>query len=173
MTRGRVSIAAVAGLILLAAAWYWGAPWWAVWRTGEAAPTGNADRLAEWVDFERLTQQAQEEHRVLWRWLATVTPPDSADRRAYIARAKRLVAVGYREVKVGPEDVRPWLAELPSDLACVAGLKSNERYPVYIERRGLNEFRIRDRDSPENGGILTFRRHGLSWRLEGMQWGQQ
>ena len=80
---------------------------------------------------------------------------------------------GYRDVGVGPLDVRPWLSEMPVSFATLFGLEGDKGYRPYIEYRRLSEFKVRDRNSLDNGGILTFRRHGLGWKLEAMQWGQQ
>lgn len=172
MGRSKTAVAALAAVVLIAGGWYWSSPWWALWRTREAARAGDVTRLSEYVDFAKLTRQAQAEHQSLWHWLATVSPRDTADQRAQVANAKRKFAESGT-LTVRPSDVRPWLSEMPVSFASLVGGGGNDEYRIYIEHRGLSEFRVRDRLSPVNGGVLTYRRHGFGWKLEAMQWGQQ
>lgn len=55
MRKGRTfALAAVALLALLAAGWWFGSPWWTLWRMREAAQAGDSDSLAAYVDFPAL-----------------------------------------------------------------------------------------------------------------------
>ena len=55
MRKGRtLALAAAALLALLAAGWWFGSPWWTLWRMREAAQAGDAEALAAYVDFPAL-----------------------------------------------------------------------------------------------------------------------
>jgi len=53
--RRRSTIGLAAALLaLLAAGWWFGSPWWTLWRMREAARAGDSDALAAYVDFPAL-----------------------------------------------------------------------------------------------------------------------
>jgi hypothetical protein len=53
MRKSRV-LAAAALTLLLAVGWWFGSPWWTLWRMREAARAGNSEALAGYVDFPAL-----------------------------------------------------------------------------------------------------------------------
>jgi hypothetical protein len=168
MKRGRL-LAAIAAAILIAApaAWYFGSPWWTLWRMREAARARDLETLSTYVDRAAIQAQAERELKSL---LGSVL----ADARnggdfADIAR-RQLARPGVRG---GLVDLQPWLASVPIRFAGLGG-GGDARYRAYIVRHGLESFEVREEGvSLENGPALTFRRHGLGWKLTGVRWGQQ
>lgn len=49
--RTRSWILAAAAVALLSAGWWFGSPWWTLWRMREAAEAGDAAALAAYIDF--------------------------------------------------------------------------------------------------------------------------
>jgi hypothetical protein len=72
-----------------------------------------------------------------------------------------------------PQELRPWLAEIPVTFAGITLWGDTDGYLPFIVRNGMDEFEVRDRHSPENGGVLTFSRYGLGWKLVAVRWGRQ
>jgi hypothetical protein len=61
MRKGRI-VALVAALIsLLAAGWWFGSPWWTLWRMREAARAGDSEALAGYIDFPALRASTRAE----------------------------------------------------------------------------------------------------------------
>jgi Protein of unknown function (DUF2939) len=65
MTRRRIVAAVIAALIMLAGAWYWGSPWWTVWRISRAARLGDAKQLYHYADFATITARQRAEARTI------------------------------------------------------------------------------------------------------------
>lgn len=62
MRRGRTfALAAAALLALLAAGWWFGSPWWTLWRMREAAQAGDSETLAAYIDFPALRASTREQ----------------------------------------------------------------------------------------------------------------
>jgi len=49
-----IALAAAALLLLAGTGWWFGSPWWTLWRMREAAQAGDADALAAYIDFPAL-----------------------------------------------------------------------------------------------------------------------
>lgn len=55
MRKGRTIALLAAALVLsLAAGWWFGSPWWTLWRMREAARAGDSETLAAYIDFPAL-----------------------------------------------------------------------------------------------------------------------
>jgi len=62
MRRPRTFALAAAALLAIAAAgWWFGSPWWTLWRIREAAQAGDSDALAAYIDFPALRASAREQ----------------------------------------------------------------------------------------------------------------
>lgn len=170
MTR-RMILAAVAALIVVGG-WYWGSPWWTLWRMQEAARANDADRFAAYVDYRALAAQAKAENQASWGSVLVSVRSDTPGGRRFIALAKRRLATPDKDLAVRFDDIRPWLAKVSVGFGGLSAW-TGVGYRPYIVHRGLDEFEARDRLSPEHGGTLTFHRHGLGWRLVGVRYGQQ
>lgn len=51
MPKPKWTLAAAIALASLAAGWWFGSPWWTLWRMREAAAAGDAQALASYIDF--------------------------------------------------------------------------------------------------------------------------
>lgn len=165
---------AAALLIALPACWYFGSPWWTLWRMREAARAGDWKTVASYADAGALEAQARAEAASWWRSvLAHPLRSDPEGKASWIARARQ----GLAELRTKPHfqlaELRPWLSNLPVRWAGLGGYSTREMEP-YIVHQGLDAFEVRERGfSEESGPVLRFRRHGLGWRLTGVRWGQQ
>jgi hypothetical protein len=165
-------LAAAAVLILAAAGgWYWGSPWWTLWRMREAARAGDMGRLAAYVDGAAIRKEAEREFRGNLASVLTVVGTGTPNGRRFVDLARRRLADPAARAIM---DFRPWLASIPIRFAGFGGGSGDSGYRPYIVHRGLDAFEVRQEGAgPENGPMLTFRRHGLGWKLAGVRWGQQ
>jgi hypothetical protein len=171
MKRRRMILAATAAaLVALAAGWYWGSPWWTLWRIREAARAGDVKTLASYVDFAGIGRSWAAQGRTSWTNTIPMISPRTENGRRFIAFARRQIAAAERAGPAQPAELSPWLSKLP----ILGSTCPRDRLCVAIEHHGLDAFEVRDpRASRENGPVLRFRRHGLGWRLEGVRFGQQ
>src|SRR4051794_12019385 len=162
--------AAAAALIALAAGWYFGSPWWTLWRMREAARAGDVRTLASYVDLETMNRGAAAAARAYWRKALEEIPRNVPAARRFAASINRRIAAVDSESQIRLDELRPWLSEIPT--AVEKGDRARG-YP-YIVHRGLDTFEMRYRGAGrDTGPLLTFRRHGLGWKLAGVRWGQQ
>jgi hypothetical protein len=61
MRKGRILALAAALLAGLAAGWWFGSPWWTLWRMREAAQAGDSEALAAYIDFPALRASTREQ----------------------------------------------------------------------------------------------------------------
>jgi hypothetical protein len=170
MRRGRAILAgaAAAALIALPAGWYYGSPWWTLWRIREAARAGDVRTLAGYVDLAAIARRGAAEARASWGAIIPTVRNDDELGRRLVAFARRKIAEAESGALFGMSDIRPGLANM--SIRIIGGGRGD----VYVVHRGFDSFEVRDRGmSLESGPLLTFRRHGLAWKLEGFRWGQQ
>ena len=168
MKRRNMGIAAAALLIAAAAAWYLGSPWWTLWRMREAARAGDVGAVAVYIDRPALAARAKARAKAELRSILAEGLADTASSRRLVALARRRLAELDREAALDPAALLGWLAQIP------IAPGSRRSYDPVVTRHGLDRFEVRDRGaSVENGPLLGFRRHGLSWKLEEVRWGQQ
>jgi hypothetical protein len=168
--RRKFILAAATAAILAAipAGWYFGSPWWTLWRMREAARAGDARTLAGYVDIETIARRAVAQERTSWGGTIRRVRTDNEGGRRLVALARRMIAKAERGPPIGISDIRPWLANMP------IRIMGGRRGDSYVVHRGLDRFEVRDRGMSEDyGPLLSFRRHGLGWKLEGVRWGQQ
>ncbi|HEX9963781.1 MAG TPA: DUF2939 domain-containing protein [Allosphingosinicella sp.] len=172
MRRGRL-LAGIAAALLIAApaAWYFGSPWWTLWRMREAARSGDMTALARYVDFRALAVQAAAGDRTAWSSVFKSIRLDSSDQRRLIAIAKRQLAGQNYEASVKEVTV-PFLSKIPIHFLGSGG--GDLGYRPSIVRHRLDHFEVLDRgDSPRSAPVLGFRREGLSWKLDSVHWWQE
>ncbi|HEX8381283.1 MAG TPA: DUF2939 domain-containing protein [Allosphingosinicella sp.] len=142
MRKGRTfALAAAALLALLAAGWWFGSPWWTLWRMREAAEAGDSEALAAYIDFPALRASTQAQIRPRLGPLGGLLAGPAID-AAISPAALRLALLHRRGARDGTG----------------AGDGGGEAGPV---RTGASEFRVR-----RSRGDFVFRRHGLGWKLE-------
>lgn len=166
MTRRRWALAAVAAILLaLPAGWYWASPWWTLWRIREAARAGDLAELAAYVDSAAVEAQAKAELKRSWGSVETAIRSEGEGGRRFADLARRKLAEAGRS-SFRPAEIREWLAGIE--------IFGGGRGDPYVVRRGLDSFELRYRASSlDNGPVLSFRRHGLGWKLAGVRWGRQ
>jgi hypothetical protein len=161
--------AAAAALIAAAGGWYLASPWWTLWRMREAVRSGDVERLAAYVDLEAIRGQAARDSKASWGSILRTVRADTPARRRLVELARHRLADPGHLV-----DFRPWLAAIPIRFAGLGGGSGDAGYRPYVVHRGLDNFELRQEGaSLDNGPLLTFRRHGLGWKLAGVRWGQQ
>jgi hypothetical protein len=158
--------AAAALLVAVPAGWYFGSPWWTLWRIREAARAGDVGTLAAYVDYRAIGRRAAAEARATWSSVIPALLEDRGSGRLSAPTRRRIVAA-LRGRPAQLEELRPWFVTL----SLRPGARRGDPYIVH---RGLDRFEVRDRGmSEDHGPLLSFRRHGLGWKLEGVRWGQQ
>jgi hypothetical protein len=143
MRKGR-TLAGVAAalLVLLAAGWWFGSPWWTLWRMREAAQAGDAEALAAYIDFPALRASTREQLGPRFGPLGSVVAGPAVD--ALVSPAALRLALGKGR----------------------SGGGGGEPDSVELVRTGAGEFRVK-----RGGGDFVFRRHGLGWKLEEIRLG--
>jgi len=138
MRAGKWILAATAALAILAAGWWFGSPWWTLWRMREATQAGDAGTLASYIDFPavRASTKAQLKPRLGGLGAALARPAVDA---LVSPTALRLALLKKRERADG------------------AGLD--------LVRTGASEFRLHREGARGGKGDLVFRRRGLGWKL--------
>jgi hypothetical protein len=175
MRRKRLILAgaAAAALIAAPAIWYYGSPWWTLWRMREAARARDLATFASYVDQPALAARMKARARAGLESTLTTTLRDGENTRRLLAWARRKLAEVKHWDGDSPGDLLGWTAEVPVRWGGLGGYRTRDQDPVVIHH-GLDRFDLRDRRrSGENGPILTFRRHGLGWKLEDVRWGRQ
>ena len=130
--------AAAAVLLVLGAGWWFGSPWWTLWRMREAAQAGDAGTLASYIDFEAVRAS---------------TKAQLAPRLGPLGSALARPAV---DALVSPTGLR---------LALLRNRDGPEGGGLDLVRTGANEFRLHREGARDGKGDLVFRRHGLGWKL--------
>ncbi|MEA3050377.1 MAG: hypothetical protein QOG84_2213 [Sphingomonadales bacterium] len=112
--RGRRIWLAEAGaaLLALAAGWYFGSPWWTLWRMREAARAGDARTLASYVDLQKLDPDVAAARRAVWKRNLERIPTTSEAGRRLVATLTRSLAAPGANPPLRPEDLSPWLSEI-------------------------------------------------------------
>jgi hypothetical protein len=167
---GLLIAAAATLLIVLPVGWYFGSPWWTLWRMREAARAGDVKALDSYVDWNAVRKGFWSQAQKSWGSIIAEVSPRNENGRRLIGLAKRILA----KPATDSDRIRAWLAEIPVGTGGLSeGKGQNGRRPAIVHH-GLNEFSVIDSGaSKETGPVLTFRRHGLGWKLEGVRFGQQ
>lgn len=175
MRRSKLILAAAAAIVLLATptAWYFGSPWWTLWRMREAARAGDVAAFAAYVDGPALAARTKARARSSLETALTTPLGDTESARRLLAFARRKLAELERGGGASPPDLLGWLAEVPVRRGGLGGYRTKDRDPIVI-RHGFDRFELREGDAGvEHGPVLSFRRHGLGWKLEDARLGQQ
>lgn len=142
MRKGRTfALVAAILLALLAAGWWFGSPWWTLWRMREAAEAGDSEALAAYIDFPAL--------RASTRAQLGLGPLGSA------------LAGPAVDALVSPAALRLALGKGRGSASGGGAGSASGPGDVDLSRAGVSEFHVRG-----SRGDLVFRRHGLGWKLE-------
>lgn len=167
--RKRWPIIGAAALIVAAVAWYVASPWYTLHQMRSAVQANDADAMSAYIDYPALREDMKAEI------MAQVTAEARKDRSGYgmfgtaLASAMvgpmvdSLVTPAGMRAAFAVNRNRPRGAPEPKQPGASAFDVSEE---VKIDRRGVSEFTV---SNPQrNNGIMIFRRHGLGWKLSGV-----
>lgn len=171
MKRRGIVVAGFAAIIITAAGWYWGYPWWTLHRMRDAARAGDAEALARYVDYAGMHARDRAAAPHYWSLPPDAAPADTPGGRRLREWLQRMREEALSAQPTGYADIAPWVSEMPIRVGGF-GAPGPHGYRPVIDRRSFDEFRVVDERSPDNGG-LTFRRRGVGWRLEEVQIAQQ
>jgi hypothetical protein len=175
LTAKRLAIAGGAALLLAAAAvggWYAASPWSTLRQMHGAAQAGDVPRFAAFVDSATIDAEELRNARSSARGMVELLRPDNEAGRSMRERALRSLAVPDSEIRVPPEEMMPWFAEMRLRFPGLdaRGDPENPR----IHRIGWHRFEVHYGDNDyERSPFLGFHREGLGWRLDAIRWGQQ
>jgi hypothetical protein len=167
MRRPLIRWAAVGALIALFLAWHVGSPWWSLSRMRAAARAGDWATVASYMDVEavRKARMANADlalRNALARARAEQTPQAFARLAEEVEIWKQARRVTDRELVQEAEET---IAFRPEDL-----IGGSLGLTPRIRRTWSGDLVIRHAATP-SPGTFVFRRHGLGWRLDAMQWG--
>jgi hypothetical protein len=145
--RRTLAFAAAALLALLVAGWWFGSPWWTLYRMRAAAQAGDSETLAAYIDFPALRASTREQLGSKLGPLGGLVAGPAID-AAISPEALSLALGNGRAGPGGGGDGGQ-------------GRGSSEPPKIGLSRTGASEFVVRGKSSD-----LVFRRHGLGWKLE-------
>jgi hypothetical protein len=166
MSRPKWIAAAGALLVLAAIAWYFASPLYTLDRMRAAAEAGDSAALAAYVDFPALREDVKTD-------LTARLMQDAQKEQGGLGPLGALLGAAVIgpvvEGLVSPAGLR---AAFAARKGRGGETSSQPRGPVQvaekpvIKRRGLSEFLVASEEEPDSG--LVFVRHGLGWRLSGI-----
>lgn len=161
-----VALAAAALIIAAGATWYFASPGWTLHQMKAAADANDPDALNSYVDYPALRENLK----------AEITGEMRAEAR------KDQSSLGGLGLAIGTEMVGPAVDSLVTPAAVRAALIARQEQALIkspqaisalrlpndpvIVRRGFSEFLVASKRQPGRG--LVFKRHGLSWKLSGV-----
>jgi hypothetical protein len=157
----------VVALVVASLAWYFASPLYTLKQMQSAAQANDADRLSAYIDYPTLREDMKSE--LMAQMLAESQKDGGAFGPLGLAIGTAMIGPMI-DGMVSPAGVRAMFlskrqeAEKAGNQAPAIPAKVAED-PV-IERRSLSEFVVRSKSKPDGG--MVFRRHGLSWKLSGM-----
>lgn len=171
MTRSKGTLAALAAAVLIVAAgitWYLASPAWTLHQMKAAADANDPDALNAYIDYPALRQDLKAE------MTARMTAEADKDKSGLggIGLALGTAMVGPMvDGLVTPAGVRAALMARRDEAVInaapqPAGALRLPDHPVIV-RHGFSEFLVASKQQPGSG--LVFRRHGLSWKLSGVE----
>lgn len=169
MTRPKMIAAMVALLVAAAVAWYFASPAYTLSQMRSAAEANDPDKLSAYIDYPALKDDMKAE---LMAQMMTEAEKDSsgygglglAIGSALIGpmidgmispTGMRSMFIAKRNRENSPQSQQPQRE----------GALTLQDDPV-ITRRGLSEFAVTSKKEPN--GAMIFKRHGLSWKLSGV-----
>jgi Protein of unknown function (DUF2939) len=167
-SKTRVAALAAAALIMASGAlWYFESPVWTLRQMKAAADANDSDALSSHIDYPALREDLKAEIR--GQMMAEANKDKSVFGRLGLAIGTELTAPVIDRL-VTPAGVRAALtAKHDQALIQAAALPALAlRVPddPVIVRRGFSEFLVASKHQPKSG--LVFKRHGLSWKLSGV-----
>ncbi|MCW3837944.1 DUF2939 domain-containing protein [Sphingomonas canadensis] len=149
----------VAGLlaVALAAGWYFGSPWWTLWRMKTAAEAHDARALSAHIDFPAVRESLKVQLRDRAGRLRVGGDPSLGKVVGPLAGA---LAGGLAEAAVRPEALGAMFLAAPVAQPLFGRIRAKEMRASY---EGLDRFRLVATDG--SGAAIEFRREWLWWKL--------
>lgn len=159
----KASLAAALAALLPVWGWYYVSPRWTLREMRAAALAHDSGRLDSFVDYSALRASTEAEMRANAAELLAMARPEVRDRVEDDIR-RRMTSAAVDSVS-GPA----WIQRI-FGRDDYPGWASGAAETVLVERiavRSPNIFQLHDRSDryPRPAGSLTFRRHGLGWKL--------
>ena len=160
-----VAVAAALIVVASAALWYFESPAWTLKGMMDAAQSHDSDALDAYIDYPAFRDSLKAE-------LAA---------RMAVEAGRHRSGLGALGMALGSAMMGPMIDGLVSPAGVRAALLASRHgkppaaaasalhvpdEPVIV-RRSFSEFVVTPKDRPNSG--LVFRRHGLSWRLSGVE----
>lgn len=169
MGKGKwVAAVALVAVVLCGIGWYLESPIYTLGEMRDAAMANNSQKLSSYIDYPALRGSLKAQ--IMARVRADVAKNDQSGIGSFEAALAGAVIGPLADAVVSPVGVRAMLlSKQREELATSGAPHSPVRLDsdVVIERHGLSEFDVRNRSN--NGGALVFKRHGLGWKLSGLE----
>ena len=157
----------VALLIGLGAGWYFASPGLTLSAMRDAAEAGDADRLAEHIDFPALRTSMKEELKA--KMAAELAKMKDNPFAALGAAMGMNLVDGMVDAMVTPASMRAVFSTkkegVPKRITAVDASKPE----LTIRRDSFDQFTLVDESEQGKGGGLIFKRDGLGWKLSAMR----
>jgi len=168
VARGKWRIAALAAALIVIAAgalWYFESPAWTLKGMKDAAQSHDADALNGYIDYPALRESLKAE--LMARMMAEERKHKSGFGAIGMAFGSAILGPMIDGL-VSPAGVRAALVANRNDKAAPAAASALHvpEQPVIV-RRNFSEFLVATKGQPDGG--LVFKRHGLSWKLSGVE----
>ncbi|MDC7808804.1 DUF2939 domain-containing protein [Sphingomonas koreensis] len=154
-------------LLALAAGWYFASPGMTLSAMRSAAEAGNADKLAEHIDFPALRVSMKEELKA--KMAAEVAKQEDNPFAAIGAAIGMGMIDGMVDGLVTPASMRAVFSTkkegVKGQITAIDGSKPD----LSIQRDSFDQFTLLDRKEGGKGSELIFKRHGLGWKLSAIR----
>jgi len=158
--------AATAALIVIVCGglWYFESPAWTLKGMRDAAQSRDADALDAYIDFPALRESLKTD---LMARMMTEARKDKSGFGPLGMAFGSAVLGPMVDGLVSPAGIRAALiANRQETTGAVSSALHVPKQPVIV-RRNFSEFVVTTKGQPDSG--LVFRRHGLSWKLSGVE----
>jgi len=170
LAKSKARIAALAPPVLIIAAgvtWYLASPGWTLHQMKAAADANDPDALDSYIDYPALREDLKAE--IAGQMMAEARK-DKSDLGSLALAIGNALAGPLVDRLVTPAGMRAALMAKRDQAQIKAAPQATSALHIpddpVIVRHGFSEFLVASKQHP-NGG-LVFKRHGLSWKLSGV-----
>ena len=160
----RKAVAAILVALIVVAGWWYVSPIWTLREMRDAAKTHDSARFSAHVDYPALRDSLKDGLR---RAAIGETGKQSDPVRSIGAAAVSLFVGPIVDSVVTPKAVEAaFVADQNRPASSLKALPVTADEHAVVARDGLDTFRVHGTDASK--GALVFRRHGLGWKLAGV-----
>lgn len=172
MSRGKWAGLAVVIIIVLGIVWYFASPWYTLKEMRSAAEANDAAALSSYIDYPSLREDLKSDFMA--QMMSEAAKDESGFGALGVAIGSALIGPAI-DGMVSPAGVRAMMmSKQNKDSARSANTPAApvtvQSDPV-IDRRSFSEFVVRSKSDPDGG--MVFIRHGLGWKLSGVDLPQE